>query len=189
MLKYFCDRCGEQCSSTDSSARSFDKLATSKDNFALGLEVTPTLKGERGGSLICRECVPDLLILAAKTFTDSGVVAKQELMQADAKNHTAMKRILEQQLNVANKREKAAEQQILEAAQCIASAEEQKLADAEKIKVLEAQVTALQSKLDTAVRIKQAADKQLAEDVKGNPDYINAVERRERIRMGGGISK
>jgi len=185
MQKFFCDKCGEECTSKAASARKFEKLAKILDGETpLGLEVTPTYGGAIGtGGHICDECIPELLLLAAKTFKDSGAVAKQELIHADAKNHIAMKRILERQLDMANKRERSAELQLTEAAKCIADAEAQKIQDAERITALSAELTALQNKFNTMARIKAAAEKQLEEDIKNDPEYVQSVERRERLRI------
>lgn len=183
MIKFFCDKCGGECNEAGSGTRRFEELAASGSGKPLGFEITPTNDGVISQhNHLCNECVPELLIIAAKTFKRAAVITKQSELGSDAERFSALKETLHNQTLAASKKEKAAEEKIAAAELSIAQAQQQSKIDGETIAILHAQVSTLKMKFLSLEQRKAAAAIQDKIDRKESPEYIARVEKRERLR-------
>lgn len=180
MLKFFCDNCGNECKENSAAAHRFAELIG-----PLGLEMV-LVHGQEilPGHHICDECLPELLLRAASTFQSAKAVVRLNDANANAKKYLDLKSQLENELASVAKQEQAASLKQEEAEKLMAEADLQRQADADKISSVTAQLEALTTQFNTALRIKSGQKKQLEADIRDNSEYIQNIERRERIRMG-----
>jgi len=175
MIKFFCNKCGAECTSHNSAVRTFSGLAD-----AVGLDVVPTLNGVQGAEgHVCEDCVPELLLIAAKQYPNFDTAAKQTLLIKEVTSTNKLGKALERRIEAADEREQAAKEKIAEAEKRIALADQQQREDTKTIEMLQAQVGALRAKLETAETMRLASAKQYAEE---NPAYLASMARRENLR-------
>ena len=149
MLRSFCDRCGSECEPRHSSSRRFESLAVTPDGQPMGFEVIPLFSGGSSSRFhVCDECMPELLEMVVETFGQSSYSAMKVSLEKKLEEHGKLERHLNEQLQAAINKEKMADDHLRGARDRVAVANAQATADAEKIRVLQAQVNALKHNIE-----------------------------------------
>ena len=178
MLKPFCDVCGTECDVNASGARAFDVLSG-----RVGVQVIPTFDGVQSPTNhVCINCIPNLLLAAAKTFEMASAVVELRVNSANASALDSFKRQLETKFADLAKLEKIANDQMKEAEVQIADAKDEKASYAEKLKVLEAQIQTAKNLTVEQRKRMLAASTQALIDLNDDPEAVESINKRERLR-------
>jgi hypothetical protein len=163
MIKTFCDNCGEEASV---SAQRFEGLSQGLTGFDVGLEVLLLVeKGTGPDHHICDECMPSLLIKAAKTFHTAVVV--QEQFGAINRGFEAERK---------NKQLDAREAKLAQRENAVKAKE----AELREVGSLRSRVAQLTDGMEERVRKEVAARLQSKTDLEDNPQ----LGRRVRLPIG-----
>lgn len=177
MFKAFCDRCEAECDKA-SNTRQFDKL---KQRF--GLQIIPlhgnTIAPDRH---VCDSCVAELLLEAATRYPKVKAIVDLNDSLNDALDYRRLKSSLEvKERNLVS--ELGEVTQILnEAKSALEQVKTIPSVEKEKIMLLEATISTLESKITDRVKREEAAKAQQEADEKEYPEYGERVSKRERIR-------
>ena len=175
MLKPFCDVCGEPGNFT---TKRFPRLAAN-----LGLDVTILFENAVGSNHhVCSECLPEMLLGAAKTFEEAKVIVKEKTALVDAVDYSNVKRKLAERTAILDTKERELWARLTDHNNELASIKKRAEDDANEIKVLKAQVETLKNSFETKVRQEIASRIQALSDEKEDPEYAARVKRRESIR-------
>ena len=182
MLKAFCDCCGENGSMT---SRQFANLHD-VDGEKFGLEVRLLYNSQiTPDHHICGECMPVLLLEAAKMFPESLIMKHVNAALIGSQDYNAAKRELIKRSEALTKKEQEIEATLEAALKKEKALKERATMDAERIAVLETQVQNIKATAELKIKQVLAAKKQEEIDSKENPDYVSNVKRREFLRAGG----
>lgn len=178
MFRAFCDHCKSECDPKNSSTRHFERVKGS-----IGLEIIPLYAGVVAKDChICDDCVALILIEGASRYTKSKAVV--ELF--DAKNKAfqfeRMNSSLEEARTSLDSEKKEITSLIEEAKACIDEAKALPSVEKEKIKLLEATIASLEARAEARIKRDAGAEAQLTSDEREYPEYVEKVNRRERIR-------
>ena len=185
MLKIFCDNCGSDNAATTS--RRIEHLVKD-DGKDLGIEII--LLHHDGSSPdhhLCADCFASFLIAAAKTFVGTATMAKHEKFLSQAIDYDlAVSRLNEKEEALA-----ARDADLAKKTAALKQAERVNLAkmveNDEKVKVMAAQLAAVRT--STEQRVKQAVAEvtQKTSDQANDPAYLEAVAKREALRMKSSV--
>jgi hypothetical protein len=171
MIKTFCDRC-------DNPAETVSRIFTTDE--AIQLEVIARSPQKAFQTHICDNCLADLMIAAVETFQHTKTVASYHaaITTAAALEH-AQGDIVQLQNDKADliKRASKAVDEVRDLEVKLVKANEQVVLLTDE---------ARKAKVDASkfIKTKEAEIRQRIEDEKNDPEYVQAVERRERIRSG-----
>ncbi len=184
MFKSFCDKCGNECADGKAASHRFDDLVKGAGH-KLGLSVTFTCDNEIGPkNHLCDECLPELLLAAAMTFDHSGAVTKLLSTSSEAKRFMATKQQIERRLEAVAKKEQGLDAALAEAQAQVDAIKRQNDQYKSHIDLLNTQIQSLTLKNADILRQRKAQREQLEIDKLENPEYLERVDRRERLRAG-----
>lgn len=180
MLDYLCDSCGARCKPSKCGTRSFSSILSKN---SMGFDTTPTKSGVVDqNNFLCDECFASALVLAAKSLFNTSEGKRlndfdlliQKLAKSEKELSDKVEKVETASAEAEAKLQKA--QQFVEDSKSALEA-----ADA-KIAYMEAQVKAYKLKAEATLRQRANEEKQLEIDKRENPEFVERVERRERLR-------
>lgn len=178
MLKSFCDVCGNECDVSSSGAKVFENLIDK-----VGLQFLPVFDGVPSPTNhVCPDCTPNLLLKAAKTFEQAPLIIQLRANAEQAVVFSSNAKQLEKKLAELAELEKNADERMKEAEAQIADAKAEKASYVEKFKVLEAQIITKQNLTVDYRKQLLAASKQALIDLNDDPEAVESINKRERLR-------
>lgn len=185
MLVPFCSVCDQKCSSTETvTTRHFQRLGMLLGGQTAGLEIVPLTNGQFSENThICNECFGKLILVALGETDPTLSTKKKELEDKEKhlKGEEQIFSIRRQQFDAEVSLLEKRKRELLELERNVAGAITER---DERIRVLEAQVNALNIEKSKLWRQATAQANQAIEDMKNNPRYLERVEVREAVRRG-----
>lgn len=179
MLKAFCDSCEAECDPNRPSTRRVEKL-----QGIVGLEVIPLFNSRVDPQKhICDDCIASSLVDAAFRYIKAPRIVDLTIVMDEANTFKKVKSEIFSQSESLKSDRKEILDLIAEAKTAIEEVKKLPNAEAEKIKLLQATIEALEAKTMSKLKQDTAAQEQEAIDRKDYPEYSERVQRRERMRV------
>jgi hypothetical protein len=169
MIKTFCDRC-------DGPASTVSRVFSTDD--VIHIEVIAKSAEKSVQPHICDNCLADLMIASVETFQHTKTVASYHAaITTAAALENAQAEIAQLNADKSDLIKRAAK-----ATDDIRALEVKLLRANEQAELMTVEARKAKAEADKFIRKKEAEIRQRIEDEKNEPEYIAAVERRERIR-------
>jgi hypothetical protein len=169
MIRTFCDRC-------DGPASTVSRVFSTDDT--IHIEVIAKSADKSAQPHICDNCLADLMIASVETFQHTKTVASYHAaITTAAALENAQTEIAQLNADKSDLIKRAAK-----ATDDIRELEVKLLRANEQAELMTVEARKAKVEADKFIRKKEAEIRQRIEDEKNEPEYIAAVERRERIR-------